>query len=241
MDPNKTKALVVSRSRTVNPPYGDLILSGVSICASPNLDILGVKFNSWLTFEDQVRSIVSSVSQRMGILRFVKRVFVDTSVLLRCYYCVFILPIFEYCSPVWGLLLNAIFSFSIARCIRWPGFAMITLSCRFVIAVMLLNCVMLYEDNSNSHRCLFSEVPSASVRVRHTRAAAAVHPFEFEVARCRTSQFARCVLPAQTRVLNDLPYTVFYTGTLDVFSQTLVASLSLFFQFFRGACACGVA
>ena len=43
LNPIKTKALVVSRSRTVNPSHGDLVLSGVSICASQNLDILGVK------------------------------------------------------------------------------------------------------------------------------------------------------------------------------------------------------
>ena len=54
--------------------------------------------------------------------------------------------------------------------------------------------------NSNTNHCLFSEIPSDSVRVRHTRAAAAAHPVEFEVSRCRTSQFATCFLPAQTRV-----------------------------------------
>ena len=32
-NPNKTKALVVGRSRSVNPPHGDLVLSGVSIRA----------------------------------------------------------------------------------------------------------------------------------------------------------------------------------------------------------------
>ena len=42
LNPNNTKASVVSRSRTVNLPHGDLGLSLVSICASPNLDILGV-------------------------------------------------------------------------------------------------------------------------------------------------------------------------------------------------------
>ena len=78
-----------------------MVLSEASICASPNLDILGMKFDSRLTFEDHVRGIVSSVSQRICILRLVKRVFVDTSVLLRCYYA-FVLPILEYCSPVWG-------------------------------------------------------------------------------------------------------------------------------------------
>ena len=67
----------------MSPPHGDLVLSGVSIRASPNLDILGVKFDSKLTFEDHVRGIVSRVSQRILILRLVKSIFVDTSVLLR--------------------------------------------------------------------------------------------------------------------------------------------------------------
>ena len=64
---NKTKALVVSKSRTVNPPLGDLVLSRVSICPSHNLDILGGKFDcnskTMVTFEDHVRGIVSGVSQ----------------------------------------------------------------------------------------------------------------------------------------------------------------------------------
>ena len=34
LNTNKTKVLVVNRSRTVNPPHGDLVLSGVSICFS---------------------------------------------------------------------------------------------------------------------------------------------------------------------------------------------------------------
>ena len=66
------------------PMSSDLVLSGVSICASPNLDVLGVKFDSRLTFENHVLGIVSRVSHRIGILRLVKRVFVDTSVLFRC-------------------------------------------------------------------------------------------------------------------------------------------------------------
>ena len=49
LNPNKTKVLVVNRSRAVNPPSGDLVLSGVSIRASPNLDILGATFDSKLT------------------------------------------------------------------------------------------------------------------------------------------------------------------------------------------------
>ena len=100
LNPNKTKALVVSRSRTVSPPHGDLVLSGVSIRTNPNLDILGVKFDSTLTFQDHVHGIVSCVSQRIVILSLVKRIFVDSSVLLRCYFA-FVLPIRKYCSPMW--------------------------------------------------------------------------------------------------------------------------------------------
>ena len=87
------------------PPHGDLVLCGVSIRASPDLDILGMKFDSKLTFEDHVPGIVSRVSHRIGILRLVKRIFMDTSVLLRCYFS-FVLPMLEYCSPVWGQQLN---------------------------------------------------------------------------------------------------------------------------------------
>ena len=54
LNPYKTKALVVSRYRTVSHP---LVLTGVSIQASTNLGILGVKFDSKLTFEDHVRGI----------------------------------------------------------------------------------------------------------------------------------------------------------------------------------------
>ena len=67
LNPSKTKALVVSSSRIVSPPHGDLVLSEVSIQASPNLDILGVEFDSHLTFEDYVRGIVCRVCQRIDI------------------------------------------------------------------------------------------------------------------------------------------------------------------------------
>ena len=51
------------RSRTVNTTHGDLVLSGVSICASPNLNIFVMKFDSGLTFKDHLHGIVSRVSK----------------------------------------------------------------------------------------------------------------------------------------------------------------------------------
>ena len=55
-------------------------MSGVSIRASPNLNIHGVKFDSKTTFECHVRGIVSRVSKRISVLRLMKRRFEDTCV-----------------------------------------------------------------------------------------------------------------------------------------------------------------
>ena len=51
--PSKTKAQVVSGSGIADHPHGALVLSGVPIRACPNLDALGVRFDSKLTFEAQ--------------------------------------------------------------------------------------------------------------------------------------------------------------------------------------------
>ena len=163
--PNKTKASVVSRSRTVNLPHGNLVLSGVSISSSPNSIFLAWRW-------PRVR--VSRVFQRIGILRLMKGGLVDTSVLPRCYNA-FVLPILEYCSPVWGsaaechLQLLECQVCSVAR--LCPDQNFLSLSCQHRVAWLS----MLYKVNSNSNHCLFSELPSASTRIRHTRAAAAAH------------------------------------------------------------------
>ena len=70
-------------------------------------------------------------------------------------------------------------------------------------------CVFVYSTGQ-----IRVNIPCVSTRSRQRRAAAAAHPLEFEVSRYRTSQFARSFLPAPVRMWNDLPYTVFDTGTL---------------------------
>ena len=103
---------------------------------------------------------------------------------------------------------------------------------------------MLYKVNSTSNHCLFSKLPCASTWFRQTRTAAAAHPLEFEVRRCRTSQFARSFLPAQVRLWDDLPITVFDTGTLNGYKSVVNRWLLpwiVFSSVFRGAGACGVA
>ena len=146
-----------------------------------------------------MRGIVSLVSQRIGILRLVKRVLFTR---LCCFVatmdlCSESLSIVLRCG---GPLLNAIFSFSSSRCIRWPGFTLMRLSCRCVIDVVLLHCVCctrLIQTRiivcSVSFHLLLSEFDIPELQACRT-------PLEFEVSSCRTSQFARCFLPAQTLV-----------------------------------------
>ena len=53
-----------------------------------------------LLFEEHIPSLYSSIAQRVGILRKSFKIFGEQSILRNCFNS-FILPIFEYCSPVW--------------------------------------------------------------------------------------------------------------------------------------------
>ena len=85
----------------------------------------------------------------------------------------------EYLSPTWGSAAGCHFQllerqvYSLGKLCSNQIF--LSLSQRRYIAALC----MLYKVNSNSNHCLVSELPSASVRVRHTRAAAAGNPLEF--------------------------------------------------------------
>ena len=98
-----------------------------------------------------------------------------------------------------------------------PGFVPIRFSCRFVIDVVWLGlgcCIRLIRTlitvYSASFHLLLLELDIADLRPQG-------HPLEFEVSRTRTSLFARSFLPAQGRMKNDLPYSVFHTRKLDWF------------------------
>ena len=162
---------MVSRSRTVNPPHGDLVLSGASICASPNLNILGVKFDSRFTFKDHVHGIISCVSQRIGIWGcWCMSLYIPLCCLVANI-CI--------CSPNPRVLFSGVEVCS-ARCLlrlldrQVYSVARLCpeqISCHCVIDVVLLHCACCTKLIRT-----FSELPSASVRVWHIQAAAAAHP-----------------------------------------------------------------
>ena len=159
LNPNKTKALVVYRSRTVSPPWW----------LGPVYPSQSQLRHPWCEVWQQAHRrrpcacIVSSIAQRIGTLKLVKCTFVETSVLLCCNLHLFFqsLSIVLRCG---GQLLNVTYSFLSASCIRWPSIILIWASgrchrCR-VAGIRKLDKV-----NSNSSHCLFSELISASTTV----------------------------------------------------------------------------
>ena len=100
LNASKTTTIIVSRSRTMHPQSPTLTIDGTVLKESDDLDILGVTFDSKLTFEKHLRSVSRAASQKLGILRKSWRVFHDKLLIERCFWC-FVLPVLEYCSAVW--------------------------------------------------------------------------------------------------------------------------------------------
>ena len=85
LNATKIKTMIVSRSSTVHPQSPPLTIGGTVLKESDDLVILGMTFDSKMTFEKHLRSVSSAASQRLSILRKLWRVFHDRSLLGRCF------------------------------------------------------------------------------------------------------------------------------------------------------------
>ena len=188
VNPRKTRGMLISHSRTVEPLFPDLVIDGSLVEMVSELKILGVTLDSKLTFEKQVRAIAASASRRVGILRKTMSVFQDVAVVAKCFWA-FILPVLEYCSPVWmsaatfhlSLLDRVVSQFSrisggSVSCDLWHRRKVSSLSVFFKIDSLVDHPV----------RGLF---PAQYVLRRSTRGALDAHSRSFEMARSRTVQF----------------------------------------------------
>ena len=85
VNPSKTRGMLISRSRTVESLFPDLLIDGSVVEMVSELKILGVIFDSKLTFEKQVRAIAASASMRVGIFWKTMSVFQDVTVVAICF------------------------------------------------------------------------------------------------------------------------------------------------------------
>ena len=84
----------------MHPQSPPLTIGGTVLKEYDDLDILGVTFDSRMTFEKHLRSVSRTASQRLGILRKSWLVFHDRLLLGRCFWG-FVLTVLEYCPAVW--------------------------------------------------------------------------------------------------------------------------------------------
>ena len=67
LNESKTKTMIVSRSSTMYPQSPPLTIGGTVLTECDDLLILGVTFDSKMTFETHLRSVSRPASQRLGI------------------------------------------------------------------------------------------------------------------------------------------------------------------------------
>ena len=77
LNASKTKTMIVSRSCTMHPQSPALTNGRTVLKESDDLVILGVTFNSMMTFDKHLRSVSRTAYQRLGILRKSWQVFHD--------------------------------------------------------------------------------------------------------------------------------------------------------------------
>ena len=188
----------------------------VNIANVQSLKILGVNFDKKL-FEEHLRATAANASQKLGLIRKSSTIFRSTSVNLICFRS-FILPLLEYCSPVWISsaaqhlkLLDSVASrarYFFSDCGRF------NLDHRSLVSCLC----MLYKFFFSENHPLSGAIPPIAVHRKPTRASLVAHEFNLTNVRCSTEQFKRSFIPFSVSVWNDLPSHCF-GGSLVEFKK----------------------
>ena len=202
LNPNKIQSMTVSRSRTVFPPHPDHLVGSTALNSCEFFKILGVTFDSKFTFGRHIRSISSSVAQKIGLLRKSFRIFED-HVLLR-WFNSFILPCLEYCSPVWSSAADSHLKL-LDKNLRACKFLIPNLKISLQHGCFISSLCMLYKVFHNTSHSLHSELPDLFRTRRVTRGSLSINSLSFSPMRFHTSQYSRCFIPATTKLWNELP------------------------------------
>ena len=85
----------------MNLLHPNSIFNGHSLAMDDSFKFLSVMFNEKLTFEKHIRSVASSIVQKLRNLRKCLSIYDSYSIIQNLLFS-FILPLFEYCAPVWS-------------------------------------------------------------------------------------------------------------------------------------------
>ena len=119
LNESKTKTTRVSRFRTMHPQSPSLTIGVTALKEYDDHVILGVTFDSKMTFENHLRSVSRSTSRRLGISRKSWWVFHDRSLLGRC---------FRVLCPFWSTVLQCDARLSIHTLTYWTEQSVVPVS-----------------------------------------------------------------------------------------------------------------
>ena len=216
----KTKTMTVSRSRTMLPSFPELSLNGVALKEMTELIILGVIFDPKLTFERHVRSVATSASQRIGLMRRAHNIFDSDQVVQHCFRS-FMLPVLEYASVVWcsaAACHLALLDRVVNRCFRLMNDVV---PCDLGNRRSIAGLCMLYKIHERIYHPLFACLPIPFRRERLTRRTEALHDRAFEPVRCRSNQYSRSFIPTFVERWNGLDSSVFAGVGMDSFKSSV--------------------
>ena len=156
-------------------------------------------------------------------MRLVKRIFMDTSVLVSCYFA-FVLPILEYLSPVWAsaaechLQLVKRQVYSVAR--LCPNQSFLSL-CHRRVWLGLVCCTRLILTLITVCSTSF-HLPLLEFDILYLQPQLIHWSLRYQ----GVDRSNRSFVLAQVRMWNNLPYTMFNTETLDGFKGAVKRWLS---------------
>ena len=215
LNAKKTQSIIVSRSRTPDPPHPDLLINDIPVSSCDSFKLLGVMLDSKFTFEDHIRSISSSISQKIGILRKSYKVFGEQDILKKCFNA-FILPCFEYCAPVWSSAANSHLNL-LDRNLRAIKFLIPDLNVDLWHRRAISSLCILYKIIHNADHPLHQDLPNFYAPQRVTRIALNSNSRAFTPMRFNTTQYSRSFIPNTTKLWNGLPSVVVESSDMQNF------------------------
>ena len=167
-------------------------------------------------------------------------VFRDVTVVAKCFWA-FILPVLEYCSPVWMSAATSHLSL-LDRVVRQVGrLSGGSVSCDLWHRRNVASLSVFFKIDSLVDHPVRGLFPAQYVLRRPTRGALAAHSRSFEMPRSRTVQFSRSFVLSCVRLWNGLHESVFAGEGLGAFKTSVnrffftrltVRCFFLFFNYF---------
>ena len=206
--------MIVSMPSTVFLSHPELLVGSTSLNSCDSFKILGVMFDSKVTFERHIRYISSSVAQKFGQLRKSFGIFGDHYVLLKCFNSLSFLV--WGIAPVWSSAADSHLE-PLDRNLRACKFLIQNLTVSLQQRCCISSVRVPYKTFHNPSHPLHSELPNLFCPRRVMRGSLSINSLSFSPMRFHTSQYSRCFIPATTTLWNELPSMIVQATELQKF------------------------